>query len=76
MFSIVYILAAVFFLRSGIQGTKPDSPVLYGEDESGKPIDWPERIGWALLGLLMLWFGVARLIRPARPPHENGARLR
>jgi len=61
MFSLVYILAGIFFLRSGIQGTKPHSPVLWGEDQSGKPIEWPERIAWGLLGLMFVYLGSVRL---------------
>ena len=54
MFSLIYILGVLFFLRSGIRGTKPHSFVLCGKDESGKPIDWPKRIAWGLLGLMFL----------------------
>ena len=67
MFSLIYILGVLFFLRSGIRGTKPHSFVLYGEDESGKPIDWPERIAWGLLGLMFLSLGALRVL-PSRIP--------
>ena len=54
MFSLVYLLSGIFFLRSGIQGTKPRSLALWGEDKSRKPIERSERVAWGFLGLLFL----------------------
>ncbi len=68
MFALVFILGGFYFLQCGIRGTKPRSFVLYGEDESGKPIDWPERIAWSLLGILFLYFGLVRFVPSIRLP--------
>ena len=61
MFSLVYLLSGIFFLRSGIQGTKPRSLALWAEDKSGKPIERSERVAWGFLGLLFLYLGGVRL---------------
>lgn len=61
-FSYLLIAGGLVFVTKAIRGTKPASTVLWGNDESGKPIKTRERISWAILGSGLILLGVLQIM--------------
>jgi len=55
------ILGGVIFLGSAIRGLKPASRFLSGKSEPGEPLTARTRIGWGVLGLIMIFLGTVYL---------------
>ena len=61
-FSYLLIAGGLVLVTRAIRGTKPVSTVLWGKDESGKPIKARERISWAILGSGLILLGVLQIM--------------
>jgi len=61
--SFLIILGGLSFLINAMRGTKPASMVLWGRDESSKPMKARERISWAIMGAGLVFLGILQLMR-------------
>jgi hypothetical protein len=62
VFAFVLIAGGLLLVRNALHGTKPSSTVLWGKDQSGKPINTRERISWAILGAGLILLGAFQIL--------------